>query len=76
MNKTSIEKQIIERLQQLEKAQQLQVLNFAAFLATSHNTGVSGKSLLKFAGSISQEDIELMSDAINKECKKIDLDEW
>lgn len=48
MNKTSIEKQIIERLQQLEKAQQLQVLNFAAFLATSNNTGVSGKSLLKF----------------------------
>ena len=76
MSRTSIEKQILDRLQHLEESQQLQVLNFAAFLATSNKTGVSGKSLLKFANSISKEELKLMSDAIDTECGKIDLDEW
>lgn len=76
MSKTSIEKQILNQLQHLKESQQLQVLNFASFLATNNISGVSGKSLLKFAGSISQEDLSLMSDAIDKECRKIDINEW
>ncbi len=76
MSKTFIEKQIIAQIQQLEESQQLQVLNFATSLPTKNNTCVSGKSLLKFAGSISEEDLVIMSDAIDKECGKIDLDEW
>ena len=76
MRNTSIEKQILDRLQNLEESQQLQVLNFATFLTTNNNIGVPGKSLLNFAGSIPEEDIELMSRAIDEECRKIDLDEW
>lgn len=76
MRNTSIEKQILDRLQNLEESQQLQVLNFAIFLATNRNLGVSGKSLLNFAGSIAEEDLELMTRAIDEECRKIDLDEW
>ncbi|MEL6438097.1 MAG: hypothetical protein AAFQ80_02405 [Cyanobacteria bacterium J06621_8] len=75
MSKTDIEQQIIKQLQDLEEAQQLQILNFAKSLAVN-NAGVAGKSLLKFAGSIPEEELELMSDAINQECRKIDLDEW
>lgn len=76
MSKASIEKQIIDRLQYLEEAEQLEVLNFANSLAKSNKISVSGKSLLKFVGSISKEDLEIMSDTIDRECGKIDLDEW
>ena len=76
MRNPLIEKQILNRLESLEESQQLQVLNFATFLLANSSTGVSGKSLLNFAGSIQSEDLELMSRAIDEECRKIDLDEW
>ncbi|MGF1589732.1 MAG: hypothetical protein ACFCU7_10905 [Pleurocapsa sp.] len=47
MKNTLIEKQVIERLQELEKDQQRQVLNFAEFLANQKTTGVPGNNLLK-----------------------------
>lgn len=71
-----IEKQILDRLQSLRESQQIQVLNFATFLATNDTVGVPGKNLLDFAESISEEDLNLMSQAIDEECGKIDLDEW
>ncbi|NER07012.1 MAG: hypothetical protein F6K17_32735 [Okeania sp. SIO3C4] len=33
-------------------------------------------SLLEFAGSISPEDVQLMENAIEEDCNKIDYDEW
>ncbi len=76
MNNPIIEKQIIEQLQHLEEAQQKQVLDFTTFLANQKITGVSGKSLLRFASAISNEDLKLMSQAIEEECEQIDWDEW
>ena len=53
------------------------MLNFASFLVANNNSvGVSGKGLLIYAGSIDEEELELMSDAINEGCRKIDLNEW
>ena len=76
MTNPLIEKQIIAQLQKLEKAQQLQVLNFATLLADKKPIGVPGKKLLRFVGTISEEDLEIMSQAIEEECEKIDWDEW
>ncbi len=76
MKNPLIEKQVIEQLQELEEEQQLQILDFAKFLANKKVTGISGKNLLCFAGSIAEEDLELMSQAIEKECEKIDINEW
>ena len=65
MKNLLIKKQIINRLESFEESQQLQVLNFASFLVANNNSvGVPGKSLLIYAGSIDEKDLDLMSDAI------------
>jgi hypothetical protein len=38
--------------------------------------GASGQQLLSFAGTISSEDLELMSKTIKEDCVQIDLNEW
>ena len=38
--------------------------------------GVQGKELIKFAGTISSDDLQLMSQAILKDCERIDINEW
>lgn len=76
MNNSVIEGKIIRKLQELEEAQQLQVLDFTESLVQKQKLGVPGKSLLSFAGSIPEEELELISQSIEKECSKIDIDEW
>ena len=43
---------------------------------SAKHCGVSGSSLLRFAGAINPEDAHRMSDAIEKGCGRIDPDEW
>jgi hypothetical protein len=38
--------------------------------------GVQGKELIKFAGTISSDDLQLMSQAILEDCERIDINEW
>lgn len=38
--------------------------------------GTSGQQLLRFAGTISSENLQSMSEAIEKDCEQIELDEW
>jgi hypothetical protein len=38
--------------------------------------GASGQQLLNLAGTISSEDLELMSKTIREDCEQIDLNEW
>jgi hypothetical protein len=38
--------------------------------------GTSGKDLLKFSGTISQADLQLMAKAIEEGCERIDQSEW
>ena len=46
-----------------------------AILTKSKIKGVPGEELLKFAGSIPKEDLQLMSEAIKQDCEKVDFDE-
>ena len=39
-------------------------------------TGVSGNTLLKYAGFIAPDDLQNMSQAIEEECNRIDANEW
>lgn len=66
--------QIVERVKSLPA--DLQVLRFATQLALSARTGVSGASLLKFAGGIPPEEIEQMRRAIERDCEHVDEGEW
>jgi hypothetical protein len=38
--------------------------------------GAPGKQLLEFAGVIPPDDFELMRQAIEQECSRMDFDEW
>jgi hypothetical protein len=73
MAKTSIKDNIIAQLNSLPYDLQLRVLDFAKTLIPR---GVEGKSLLRFGGVISPDDLQLMSKAIEEGCEKVDVSEW
>ncbi|BAZ85474.1 hypothetical protein [Dolichospermum compactum] len=73
---TSISDPIIQQLNIIPQDLQYQVLEFARNLTKSKIKGVPGEELLKFAGSIPKEDLQLMSETIKQDCEKVDFDEW
>ncbi len=52
----------------------VRVLTFKNYLCKKN--GVSGKNLLKYAGFIPLDDLRIMSDVIENDCRKIDINEW
>ena len=68
--------EVIEQLQRMPQSLQQQVLEFARSLADSPIQGVPGSQLLRFAGTIPLQDIELMRQAIAQDCEQVDLNEW
>ncbi len=73
MRNTSIKDDIIARLEGLPRDLQHRVLEFAKSLSPQ---GVEGKSLLRFEGTIPDDDLRLMSKAIEDTCEKVDISEW
>ena len=73
MTNTSIKYKLIDQIEKLPHDLQLRVLNFAKALIPK---GVEGKRLLPFAGVISEDDLQRMSDAIEENCEKVDVHEW
>ncbi|MBD2166336.1 hypothetical protein H6G04_18230 [Calothrix membranacea FACHB-236] len=73
---TSILDQVIEQLKVMPQDLQSQVLEFARSLASSKIQGVPGWQLLRFAGAIPTEDLQLISEAIEQGCEQVDTDEW
>lgn len=71
-----IKDEIVKQLDQLPFDLQKRVLDFAQALVISLPKGVSGKQLLRFSGTLTSEDAEAMSIAIETECEKVDLNEW
>ncbi|AFZ22234.1 hypothetical protein [Allocoleopsis franciscana] len=72
----SIVEQVIEQLKVMPQDLQWQVLEFARALAGSTTQGVPGWQLLRFAGAIPPDDIQLMREAIEQDCEQVDTDEW
>lgn len=68
--------QVVSRMRSLPEAMQQQVLSFTRMLQASMPVGVSGSSLLPFAGSIADDDLQLMSEAIDEGCERVDSNEW
>ena len=65
--------QIIQAVNRLTPDAQQKILNFTSALMPR---GVPGKDLLRFAGTIAADDLELMTQAIEAECERIDVNEW
>ena len=73
----SIIDEVFERLKVMPQSLQQQVLEFTRTLTDSTNVkGVSGSQLLRFAGTIPLDDLNLMSEAINSGCEQVDSNEW
>jgi hypothetical protein len=74
--KVSTIDQVVNQLRLLPQPLQRQVLQFARQLVQLNLQGNPGKRLLKFAGSISADDLNLMQQAILQDCEQLDRDNW
>ncbi len=63
---------VIEQLTTLPCELQWRVLEFTRALAASVPSGIPGQQLLRFAGTISQEDIRLVQQVIDQDCERVD----
>ncbi|MEL7039366.1 MAG: hypothetical protein AAFO04_27690 [Cyanobacteria bacterium J06592_8] len=73
---TSIVDRVIEQLKVMPQHLQWRVLEFAQDLARTEVRGTPGKQLLRFAGSIDLNDLQLMIEAIEQDCDQVDINEW
>lgn len=73
---SAVEQELREQLERLAPAQQRQVLEFARTLAAAHIRGVPGKTLARFAGTISKDDLATITAAIAQGCEQVNPDEW
>lgn len=75
MNK-SIITEIVAQMETLPNNLQQQVLEYVRTLKASTQSGVPGRQLVRFAGSIPLEDLQQMNEAIESGCEQVDLNEW
>ena len=75
MGNAARRQELLAHLDQLDEAQQEQVLRYVRTLATAFSRGVPGESMLRFAGTIEQDDLAQMSQAIEDGCEQVHLDE-
>ncbi|MDJ0620643.1 MAG: hypothetical protein QNJ63_28570 [Calothrix sp. MO_192.B10] len=68
--------EVVEQLKVMPQHLQWQVLEFARALVKAEVQVTPGKQLLRFAGSISPEDLQLMQSAIEQDCEQVDINEW
>ncbi|MEQ8465818.1 MAG: hypothetical protein RIC07_19950 [Coleofasciculus sp. E1-EBD-02] len=73
---TPILDKLIEQLKIMPQDLRWRVLEFARTISGSTIQGVPGRQLLRFAGSIPPDDVQLMRQAIEQDCEQLDLDEW
>jgi hypothetical protein len=73
MTTAFIKDNLIAQLDKLPYDLQLRVLDFAKALIPK---GVEGKSLLRFEGTISIDDLKIISETIEKGCEQVDISEW
>ena len=73
---SALVQEVMEHLEAMPPHLQEQVLSIVRSLDPTMPRGVAGSQLLQFAGTISSADLEAMSDAIERGCEQVDLDEW
>lgn len=76
MEPSTLKKEILERINALPYELQQKVLDFIDSLTQELPKGIPGKQLLRFAGCISQEDLQKMKEFIAEGCERVDVREW
>ena len=72
----TITDEVVEQLRGMPQHFQRQVLEFVRTLIEMEVRGTPGQQLLRFAGSIPSDDLQLMREAIKQDCERIDIGEW
>jgi hypothetical protein len=72
----TIADEVVEQLRGMPQPLQRQVLEFVRTLMKREVRGTPGQQLLRFAGSIPPDDLQLMREAIEQDCEQVDIDEW
>lgn len=70
----TLDKRLLSYFHSLGRPEKMNVLKYLKSLVKKDFS--SNTELLKLAGTISVEDLELMENAIKEGCEKIDKDEW
>jgi hypothetical protein len=73
---TALKQEIDKELDSLPPEDQRKVLDFTLALAERKTTGVRGQDILPYTLGFSPEDLEVMSQAVDEDCEKVDLSEW
>ncbi|NJL54914.1 MAG: hypothetical protein HC838_00565 [Spirulinaceae cyanobacterium RM2_2_10] len=68
--------EVVEQLKAMPQPLQKQVLEFVRSLVKAEIRGTPGQQLLRFAGSILSDELQLMREAIERNCRQVDVDEW
>ena len=68
--------EVVEQLKVMPQPLQKQVLEFVRSLVKAEVRGTPGQQLLRFAGSIPSDDLQLMREVIEQDCERVDIDEW
>lgn len=76
MVSSTLERELHEIGERLPEPKQREVVEYARSLAKPRPRGVSGKEFLALTGTIEPDDIELMKQAIEEGCERVDPDEW
>jgi hypothetical protein len=72
----TLRQEIEDQLEHLPPDLQRRVLDFARALVLSQPRGIAGNRLLRFAGSLADEDADAILKAIEQGCEQVNLDEW
>jgi hypothetical protein len=72
----AIQHELTTCLEQLPIQKQQRVLEYARALTAASPVGTKGADLLRFAGTISETDLDEMSRAVESGCERVDDDEW
>lgn len=74
-----IKRRVLENLDTLDRPGKLEVLDLSEALSSQARPPTkrdTRAALLKYAGTISREDLDLISEAIEEGCEKVDEEGW
>lgn len=76
MSNSSFEQELLTEFAKLTPVHQQQVLHYVRTLSSAKPKGVPGSSLLKFAGTIDSQELQLMAQAIEEGCEQVNPHDW
>jgi hypothetical protein len=76
MSEPAIKQQILDDLDRLSPPQQRQAAELVRSLVSPLPKGTPGRELLRFVGTLDEESVRQMKEAIEEGCGRVDPDGW